>query len=65
MLALSQDEAKGWRKNKAEVAIEQVAFCRMMARALAPEAAVKEAFVPPFAASWVRVFCFVCKIFDR
>lgn len=54
MLALSQDEAKQWQQMRADVEYEQVGFCRMMARGLAPEAAGNETHVPSFAASWVR-----------
>lgn len=54
MLALSADEAKQWKQMKADVAYEQVNFCRMMARALAAEAAANEMQVPAFAMSWVR-----------
>uniref|UniRef100_H3GEH9 Little elongation complex subunit 2 C-terminal domain-containing protein n=1 Tax=Phytophthora ramorum TaxID=164328 RepID=H3GEH9_PHYRM len=53
VLALSKDEAKQWEQMKSEVKNEQMTFCRMMARGLAAEAAVNEAHVPQFVASWL------------
>ncbi|KAI9992887.1 hypothetical protein PInf_014825 [Phytophthora infestans] len=53
VLALSQDEATQWQQMKAEVELEQVGFCRMMARSLAAECAFNEAHIPPAVESWV------------
>ncbi|KAL4171593.1 hypothetical protein KRP22_009685 [Phytophthora ramorum] len=60
VLALSKDEAKQWEQMKSEVKNEQMTFCRMMARGLAAEAAVNEAHVPQFVASWYKVMLTQC-----
>ncbi|KAJ8576939.1 hypothetical protein ON010_g2264 [Phytophthora cinnamomi] len=60
VLALSADEAKQWKQMKTEVELEQVSFCRMMARGLAAEAAASEMQVPALAMSWYEAMLTQC-----
>ncbi|KAE8906406.1 hypothetical protein PF005_g11683 [Phytophthora fragariae] len=60
VLALSADEAKQWGQMKADVEMEQVGFCRMMARSLAAEAAANEMQIPAFALSWYEAMLTQC-----
>ncbi|KAI9992669.1 hypothetical protein PInf_014536 [Phytophthora infestans] len=60
VLALSQDEATQWQQMKAEVELEQVGFCRMMARSLAAECAFNEAHIPPAVKSWYNAMLTQC-----
>ncbi|KAI9913682.1 hypothetical protein PsorP6_006480 [Peronosclerospora sorghi] len=54
VLALGPEDTKEWHDLHPDVEQEQVVYCRMLARALAAEAAAQEKHAPTFVLSWYK-----------